>query len=375
MKIKKGNKGSTILLLIILILLIGIIGITGYVLYSEIMGESTIEISFEEDSIIPTIQYKTTEKEDSNNYEEIIFKETSSGNGTTENAGNYKHLYNQLDKTAKIIYSKLYENRENLKTGTYTVEFKNTFSSLLSESGGDEELQRQYQSAIEALIYDNPDIFYIDATKMYINIEKITKITGIKYNVYINSGHQPNYLQDGFLSKSDVDAALLQIETIKNQILSKANGKSDYEKVKLVHDYLVETIDYETTISQDNIYDMYGALVYKKAVCEGYAKAFQYFMNELKVDNVIVIGQGTNSNNETESHAWNYVKLNENWYAVDTTWDDPVVIGGGKQSQQSKYQYFLKGLTTFNKSHIPSGRFTEGGQIFEYPTLSIRDYD
>lgn len=98
-------------------------------------------------------------------------------------------------------------------------------------------------------------------------------------------------------------------------------------------------------------------------------------MNEIGVENTIVIGTATNSRNETESHAWNYVKLKENWYAIDVTWDDPILSGGGKLSNESRYQYFLKGSNTINKEHMPLGKFTEDGKIFKYPQLSIKDYE
>ena len=110
-------------------------------------------------------------------------------------------------------------------------------------------------------------------------------------------------------------------------------------------------------------------------MCEGYAKAFQYLMNEIGIDNVIVIGTATNSNGQTENHAWNYVKLNEKWYAVDTTWDDPILIGEGTLPEKSRYQYFLKGSATMNQNHVTSGKFTDAGQVFIYPRLNTEDYE
>ena len=138
---------------------------------------------------------------------------------------------------------------------------------------------------------------------------------------------------------------------------------------------MVDTIEYDTTVSNEYIYNLYGALVLKKCVCEGYAKAFQYLMNQIGIDNVIAIGTATNSNNQTENHAWNYVNLDGSWYAIDVTWDDPVIIGGGRLSNKTRYQYFLKGSNTLFKNHIESNTFTEGGQEFTYPTLSVYDYE
>lgn len=353
------------------------ISILGYSIYSEVTGDGRIEISFENETGFPTIEYIH-----SNNDAIIIDEEMFNGvDGTTSNTDNNtnttksRYLYNQLGETAKTLYRGLYQRKENLKTGTYKVDFGNVFQSLLSKENGDAELKEQYQAAIEALVYENPDIFYLDVTKMYINIERITKITGTKYNVYIDNGNEFTYLAEGFYCKEDVETYEAKIMQVKNQIISQIEGKTTYEKIKLIHNYLIDTVKYEGTLTQPHIYDIYGALINRNCVCEGYAKAFQYLMNEIGVENTIVIGTATNSKNETENHAWNYIKLEDGkWYAVDVTWDDPVIRGGGKLTNKARYEYFLRGSQTMNKNHVPSGRFTQQGRNFEYPELSIEDY-
>ena len=40
-----------------------------------------------------------------------------------------------------------------------------------------------------------------------------------------------------------------------------------------------------------------------------------------------------------------------------------------------RYRYFLKGSSTMNKNHFISTKFTSGGQDFEFPKLSITDYN
>ena len=110
-----------------------------------------------------------------------------------------------------------------------------------------------------------------------------------------------------------------------------------------------------------------------KCVCEGYAKAFKYMLDSFGIESTLVIGTATNSQGESENHAWNYVKLNGRWYAVDCTWDDPIIVGGFS-NDEIKYTYFLKGANTFSRDHFPVGVFTEGGKEFIYPNLSGTDY-
>ena len=232
-----------------------------------------------------------------------------------------------------------------------------------------------YQSAVETFIYDNPDVFYLDVNKMYLNIETTTKRNDVSYNVFINSGNQANYLDEAYNSEAQINQAIAQLESVRNQIIAQAQAQgSTYNQIKYVHDYIVDNTSYDSTISNPDIYNIYGTLIRKSSVCEGYAKSFKYLMDALDIPCVIVIGEATNSSGESESHAWNYVMLNNIWYAIDTTWDDPVVIGGGRPSSSAKTRYFLRGANTFNADHFPNGQFTQSGKTYEYPVLSQIDY-
>ena len=283
-----------------------------------------------------------------------------------------KYFYNQLEEPSQTIYKAFESNKENMKSGTYRIDLGNSFSDILNQTNGSELLGQYYQSAIEAYTYDNPEIFYLSPNKMYLNIETTTFGNSVTYNVYINNGNENNYFIDEFTSQAQVESAISQIEQVKNQIIQNRSGNA-YDDIKMVHDYLVENIEYDTTISQSNIYNVYGALVNGRAVCEGYARSFKYLMDELGIPCTLVIGTGTNSQGQTENHAWNYVQLNGNWYAIDCTWDDPV-SSTGYVSQSSRYRYFLKGSNEFLQDHTPSGQFTEGGKVFSYPEISGTDF-
>lgn len=374
---KKENGFIKFLLVLIVIALAGIIMLFGYVMYNEFAGNGDVDFGNLQ-LIYPKIENQESDNRVNNTKATTDTKISGSTVGTqvlNKNEYQNKYLYSQLGENGKIIYEKLYENKENLKTGTYTIQFGNTFYDILSQENGSDKLQEEYQTAIEAFTYDNPDVFYIDVTKMYINIETIQKIFSTKYNVYINSAKDPTYLLDGFTSKEQIDQCESQVIAVKNQILNQIAGKNDIEKMRYIHDYLVDTIEYDQTFGEKNIYNIYGALVSKTCVCEGYAKASQYLLNEAGLENIIITGTATNSDGKTENHAWNYVNIDEKWYAIDTTWDDPIIVGGGKLTNTIRYRYFLKGSSTMNKNHFISTKFTSGGQDFEFPKLSITDYN
>ena len=124
-------------------------------------------------------------------------------------------------------------------------------------------------------------------------------------------------------SKEEQEELLGILENVVTQI--EQNAGNDYEKIKMAHDYLIENVEYV------NGYDgAYSALCLGKAVCNGYAAAFQLMMEELGIPCFMV------SNSEL-AHVWNCVYLDGYWYDIDVTWDDPV-----KGNEEISYHYFLK---------------------------------
>lgn len=99
-----------------------------------------------------------------------------------------------------------------------------------------------------------------------------------------------------------------------------ATGRNEYERELLLHDALAKHIKYK---SGTNAHDAYGALVLGQAVCEGYARAFQYLLYQAGIQ--CLIAEGTSNNpdtNKKENHAWNVVRIDGQYYHVDLTWDD-----------------------------------------------------
>lgn len=303
--------------------------------------------------------------------EDLEENNVSVGTKTTSVAN--KVYYYQLDMYGKMIYDRMYDNVENLKTGTYEVQFDTLFNDLLHEEGGEVILENAFQFGVNALLFDHPEIFYLDITKMYMSTE-ITSFGPLKtYRVKIGNLEGENYLSQSFYNKQSVDVVSEMIETVKSNIEGSIVEDTTYSKIKLVHDYLINMVSYDQTLSKDNIYNIYGALINKEAVCEGYSKAFKYIMDDFGIPCIIVCGIGQNSNGQTESHAWNYVRIDNNWYAVDCTWDDPVIVGNGRVSDSVYKKYFLKGSNDFFVDHTEDGKIVENSN-FVYPTLSLDNY-
>lgn len=371
------SKFATAIMTIIMFLIVCVFVLFGMIFWQEL---NKIETSVEPEDAKTIISENTNTIDKDIKTPNIIenpFDQIENGNRQVRevdysNVTVNKYFYNQLEEHSKTIYKAFESNKENMKTGTHRVELGNSFTSLLNQANGQEQLGKYYQSAIEAYTYDNPEVFYLSPNKMYLNIETTTKGSNVSYNVYINSGKEANYLIDEFSSKAQIDTAMNQIEQVRTKILQNSTNNT-YENIKMVHDYLVQNIEYDTSISKENIYNVYGAMVRGEAVCEGYARSFKYLMDSLGISCTLVIGKGTNSEGKTENHAWNYVQVDGNWYAIDCTWDDPISTTG-YVSESSKYRYFLKGSNDMLKDHTPSSQFTEGGKVFQYPPISSSNY-
>ena len=380
------SKFTTFIMIIIMILIICVLGIFAIMLFQEV---DIIDTTAEAEDFQSTISEVTENKETVNTVEKNIqtpnvvenpldsIKDNGTNNLKKVNYSNVsinKYFYNQLSADSQTIYKAFEANLQNMRSGNYRIELGDSFASILNQDNGQEELGNKYQSAFEAFNYDNPGVFYLDANKMFLNIETTTTGNKKKYNVFIDSGNQSNYFTDEFSSKAQVDNAVSLVEQVKNQIIANKTGNT-YQDIKMVHDYLLDNLEYDTSISRPHIYTIYGALINKVCVCEGYARAFKYIMDSLNIPCVMVMGEGTNSQGQRENHAWNYVQIDGRWFAIDATWDDPVVQGGGRASNESRYKYFLKGSSTFNQDHVPNGRFTDGGKVFTYPIISSGDYN
>ena len=115
---------------------------------------------------------------------------------------------------------------------------------------------------------------------------------------------------------------------------------------------------------------VYGAFVEAKGVCEAYSRAYKYILDDLGIENILVTGTAVNSTGASEEHMWNYVKVNGNWYAVDVTWDDPIVVGGGTLSEEAKHKYFLvRKRSVFQKSYRKAFHFSKSEDYLHHQSF------
>lgn len=366
--------------IIINALLISIVLLLGIYIYKVVQSnKQQIKLGYEhgvnvvqqlQDEYINVEKIETTENQDTMI---VPIIDSYSGEYNFNVVTNNKYYYNQLDNTAKLIYDTIESNLSNMTSGNYEIKLSSQIADVLYEDYGENKLDTSFQSAWDALMLDRVDTFFIDVTKINLKMRKTTYGKKVTYALSIAPADSNGYLANGLESKEKVDNILNEIKETRDNIVKRLNG-IDYNKIMHAHDWIINNLQYEQNITNNNVYNLYGALIEKSAVCEGYAEALKYILDEVNIPCVLVSGTATNSEGKTERHEWNYVQLYGKWYAIDSTWDDPVVKGTGYVSDSIKHRYFLVGSNEMNKNHFPNGQMTESGQKFVYPTIEIEKY-
>lgn len=166
------------------------------------------------------------------------------------------------------------------------------------------------------------DYLRYKANSIYAHIVAFGKVMNITYEFKYNETYDET---------AQVDAL---IDTLfqKWDIMSLP----DYEKVKKIHDFIIDNASYDTNTKH---YSAYDNLILKSSTCQGYMSAAYKMFTEAGIPCRIITGTGNK-----DSHGWNIVELDGKWYNIDCTWDDPVTADG---KGIILYDYYLKSDADF----------------------------
>ncbi len=109
------------------------------------------------------------------------------------------------------------------------------------------------------------------------------------------------------------------------------NGKSQYEQIKTIYNYICDNVDYDYSYTK---YSAYNAMMDHTAVCEGYAMLFYRMCKDAGLSVRMISGIGNGGR-----HAWNIVKIGNVYYNLDATWDG--------QGTVTNDNWFLKNAEDF----------------------------
>lgn len=243
--------------------------------------------------------------------------------------GHQEYYFKQLTEEEQRVYRELLKGIRAREK-----EFYLTISD-------DDSIDRSYH----AVLKDHPEIFWVH------NREKIYKTT------YSDSDYcvfTPGYTY----TDSEID----EIQTAMEQSFQEVRAlipedAGDYEKVRIVYTYVIDHIQYQTGEDDQSIA---GVFWKKSAVCAGYAGAVQYLLERLDIPCIYVDGSTKGS---TEGHAWDIVKIGQEYYCVDATnGDQPDFLNGdAAQLEEHKtiiYDYLCPFPEEYEKTYTPSEELT-----------------
>ena len=231
---------------------------------------------------------------------------------TGENYGfdtKYYPYFGMLNDNEKKLYKQIYANAN---------EIVETFLPVVNISVD------EVKNTFEALYNDHPELFWLNTSYSY-------KYTESKKCVQVILNYNDT-------AKDIKKSTKIFNEKVDSIINNAKKYKTNYEREKYVHDYLVKNIKYDKNAKMNQ--SAYSALINKKTICAGYARAFQYIMIKLEIPTYYVVGVSN------VNHAWNMVLLDDGYYNVDLTWDN---------SDLNRYKYFNKTDKDFSKTHTRTG--------------------
>ena len=253
--------------------------------------------------------------------------------------GHQEYYFKQLTEEEQRVYRELLKGIRAREK-----EFYLTISD-------DDSIDRSYH----AVLKDHPEIFWVH------NREKIYKTT------YSDSDYcvfTPGYTY--------TDGEIDEIQTAMEQSFQEVRtlipeDASDYEKVRIVYTYVIDHTQYQTGEDDQSIA---GVFWKKSAVCAGYAGAVQYLLERLDIPCIYVDGSTKGS---TEGHAWDIVKIGQEYYYVDATnGDQPDFLNGdAAQLEEHKtiiYDYLCPFPEEYEKTYTPSEELT-------VPACTAKDLD
>lgn len=206
----------------------------------------------------------------------------------------YPYAYKSLSEAEKIWYRDIEEI-----LGSFGE--KGALSGEGLRAGLSEE---DIDKIFQCVLNDHPELFYVEGY-CYTKYSRGVLLTSIEFSGTYNV---------------DLETALERAEEIEaaadSMLAGIAADASEYEKVKYVYETLIRSTDYDLN-AEDN-QNIYSVFVHHLSVCQGYAKATQYLLDKLGVECALVLGTVETG----EGHAWNLVKVDGNYYYVDTTWGD-----------------------------------------------------
>lgn len=245
----------------------------------------------------------------------VIFSKKIESNAISKVDINNNNAYNISDLNG--VYEKI---KKAMINGDNVVAFKTKNATKITF--------KAFCDSVDKVINENPDIMYFNEWHYYSS----------------TIGNNATYKVE-FIFNFTKNQILTMEKKVNQKIHNIINTEitpnmSSYEKELKLHDYLVNNTVYDyknlinNSVSKES-HTAFGVLINRVGVCEGYSYAMKKLLNAAGIECRVIVGNA--SGFTIGSHAWNIVKLGNNYYQLDATFDDPIVNNGAINILSHKY--------------------------------------
>ena len=190
----------------------------------------------------------------------------------------------------------------------YIIEETKAYNEIIYIGDYNIPMDKEAYTAIAYYICkDVPDVFHVGSVG-YSILGGILQTMNVEY----------------LYTREEYSEMMTQCEAVADEMLVDiiaADHLSQADKALLIHDRLALLCNYDHELAYENKFDIYGALIKKFAVCEGYTKAYIYLLDKVGIKSEICTS-------DSLRHAWNIVYIDGVPYHVDVTWDDIIGLAG-----------------------------------------------
>ncbi len=235
-----------------------------------------------------------------------------------------RYAHNTLDEEYQTVYDQMLDAILNMKD-----------SVRLSTTDAD-----AVQICYNAICADHGEIFWVDSCSY-----SVVTLFGNPYAVSFEAVYS-------YTPEEVADYQKKMQPQIDRYVQELSACETDYEKTKLVYERLIGDVSYD--LSAENNQNILSVFLEQKTVCQGYACAAQYLLQQAGVESAVVVG-----NARRQPHAWNLVRLDDAYYYMDVTWGNAEVSdeAGGEEFSDAysgiNYGYLNITSEELAKNHEP----------------------
>ena len=166
---------------------------------------------------------------------------------------------------------------------------------------------------------------------------------------------------DKLYTKEEIEFMNREVNRIYDSIVMP--DMSLYDKVKAIHDYIINNTDYlqedEKDLNGELLFPLstnraYGLLRYGVSNCVGYTDTMSIFLYKLGLKNYKICSLMGEIDYSKIYHIWNLVYIDGSWKHLDLTWDDPV---SNKNKKILTHDYFLISSSELKKLDVEDHSF------------------